>query len=60
MKNREKQWAREVGGKPGKYSAMEVKGSMFQQGKERSMVTQNTEINVLIMVRFPGQPRQLI
>lgn len=36
MKNRGKQWARgrrEIGGKPGKYSAMEVKGSILQLGK---------------------------
>lgn len=50
----------------GKYSAMEMKGSLFQLGGGgcggggKVMVTKNSEVNILIMVRFPGQLQKLI
>lgn len=41
---------------------MEVKGSLFQVGGlgGEVMVTKNSEVNILIMVRFPGQLQKLI
>lgn len=47
-------------GQRGKYSAMEVKGSLFQLAGEKVLVTKNSEVRILIMVRFPGQLQKLI